>query len=226
MHKGQFSNTHLANHQLYCLGRVVSQPHFGLSVRMKLTLPKVGTWSPPGLSKTQNLISGVKTPRIGVFFISMERSWSVDVQNGLAWAIWTSAAHAMGKRRVGQFDSRWRTPKSQVGPIWGSNYVELRKVGTWKGAPDFQHYKGVEGRARSLGIRLGRGTSRSNLILHPKPTTRGLVHILGHPTTRGLVHIPGHPWVLGQATSTLTHKTHHVPDSREATTFPPPPSPI
>ncbi len=22
MHKGQFSNTHLANHQLYCLGRV------------------------------------------------------------------------------------------------------------------------------------------------------------------------------------------------------------
>jgi len=29
----------------------LSQPHFGLSVRMKLTLPKVGTWSPPGLPK-------------------------------------------------------------------------------------------------------------------------------------------------------------------------------
>jgi hypothetical protein len=29
----------------------VLQPHFGLSVRMKLTLPKVGTWSPPGLPK-------------------------------------------------------------------------------------------------------------------------------------------------------------------------------
>jgi hypothetical protein len=77
-----------------------------------------------------------------------------------------------------------------------------------EGALDFQHYKGVEGHARSLGIKLGRGTSRSNLNLHPKPTTRGLVHI------------PGHPWVLGQATSTLDHKTHHGPDSGEATTFP------
>ncbi len=28
-----------------------------------------------------------------------------------------------------------------------------------------------------------------------------------------LVHIPGHPWVLGQATSTLDHETHHGPDS-------------
>jgi len=52
----------------------VSQPHFGLSVRMRLTLPKVGTWSPPGLPKTQSSIAGVKKPCIGVFFISMERS--------------------------------------------------------------------------------------------------------------------------------------------------------
>jgi hypothetical protein len=29
-----------------------------------------------------------------------------------------------------------------------------------------------------------------------------------------LVHIPGHPWVLGLATGTLDHKTHHGPDSR------------
>jgi hypothetical protein len=35
-----------------------------------------------------------------------------------------------------------------------------------------------------------------------------------------LVHIPGHPWVLGQATGTLDHETHHGPNSREATTFP------
>jgi hypothetical protein len=35
-----------------------------------------------------------------------------------------------------------------------------------------------------------------------------------------LVHIPGHPWVLGQATGTLDHETHHAPDSGEATTFP------
>jgi hypothetical protein len=30
------------------------QPHFGLSVRVKPTLPKVGTWSPSGLPKTQS----------------------------------------------------------------------------------------------------------------------------------------------------------------------------
>ncbi len=34
----------------------MSQPHFGLSVRVKPTLPKVGTWSPPGLPKTQKMI--------------------------------------------------------------------------------------------------------------------------------------------------------------------------
>jgi hypothetical protein len=52
----------------------MSQPDFGLSVRMKLTFPKVGSWSPPRLLKTQSLIAGVKTPRIEVFFISMKRS--------------------------------------------------------------------------------------------------------------------------------------------------------
>jgi len=77
-----------------------------------------------------------------------------------------------------------------------------------EGVPDFQHYKGVEGHARSLGIRLGRRTSRSSLNLHPKQTTKWLVHILGHP------------WVLGQATGTSDHKTHYGPNSREATTFP------
>jgi len=31
----------------------------------------------------------------------MKSSWSVDAQNGLAWAIWTSAAQVMGKRKAG-----------------------------------------------------------------------------------------------------------------------------
>jgi len=75
-------------------------------------------------------------------------------------------------------------------------------------APNFEHYKGVEGCARSPGIRLGRGTNRSSFDLHPKQTTKWLVHI------------PGHPWVLGQTTGTLDHKTHHGPDSGETTTFP------
>jgi hypothetical protein len=31
----------------------------------------------------------------------LERSWSLDVQNGLAWAIWTSTTQIMVERRVG-----------------------------------------------------------------------------------------------------------------------------
>jgi hypothetical protein len=57
-----------------CFSCALSQPHFGLSVRMKLTLPKVGIWSPPGLLKTQSLIEGVKTTRIKILFIPLERS--------------------------------------------------------------------------------------------------------------------------------------------------------
>jgi hypothetical protein len=78
----------------------LSQPHFGQSVRMRLTLPKVGTWSPLGLPQLQSSTAEGKTPRLEVFFIPLERSWSVDVQNGLAWAIWTFAAQVMGKRRA------------------------------------------------------------------------------------------------------------------------------
>jgi hypothetical protein len=77
-----------------------------------------------------------------------------------------------------------------------------------EGAPNFQHYGGVEGHARSPGIRLGRGTRGSSLNLHPKQTTKWFVHIQEHPL------------VLGQDTGTLDHKTHHGPDSGEATTFP------
>jgi len=68
---------------------------------MQLTFPKVGKWSPPGLPKTQNSIWGVKSPCIWVFLVSLKRAWSVDVQNDLAWAIWTSATQVMGKRRAG-----------------------------------------------------------------------------------------------------------------------------
>jgi hypothetical protein len=57
----------------------MSQPHFGLSVRVKPTLPKVGTWSPLGLPKIQSSSWRAKTPRIGVFLVSLKRSWSVDV---------------------------------------------------------------------------------------------------------------------------------------------------
>jgi hypothetical protein len=98
-------------------------------------------------------------------------------------------------------------PSPGVNPLEGSPMWSCG-IGTRKGAPDFQHYRGVEGHARSPGIRLGRGTRRSSLTLHPKQTTKWLVHIREHP------------WVLGQATGILDYKTHQGPDSGEATTFP------
>jgi hypothetical protein len=79
----------------------MSQPHFEASVKMKLTLPKVGTWSPSGLRQLQSSITEVKTHGLEVFFILLERPWSVDVENGLAWTIQTSIAQVMVKRRVG-----------------------------------------------------------------------------------------------------------------------------
>jgi len=77
------------------------QPHFEGSVKSPFTLPKMGLGSPRGLPKIQNSIIGVKTPQCEMFFILLEIFQSVDVQNGLAWAIWTSVAQVMGERRAG-----------------------------------------------------------------------------------------------------------------------------
>jgi hypothetical protein len=99
-------------------------------------------------------------------------------------------------------------PSHGVKPTWRFHKVKLRKVETWRHAPGFQLWKGVEGRVGSPWIKLGRGISWSSLNLYQnKPP-------------KWLVHIPGHLLVLGQATGTSDHKTHHGPDSREATTFP------
>jgi hypothetical protein len=53
-------------------------------VGTRLTFPKWGLGSPLGFPKFQNLIAGIKKPRIGVFFITLERYQNVDVENGLA----------------------------------------------------------------------------------------------------------------------------------------------
>jgi len=71
------------------------------SVQMKFTFPNLGLGSPLGLSKFQSSIAGVKTLHIGMFFISSKSYWSVDGENGLAWAIWTFAAQVMEKRKAG-----------------------------------------------------------------------------------------------------------------------------
>jgi hypothetical protein len=51
---------------------------------MTLTLSKWGFGSLPRLLKTQSAVAGVKTPCLEVFFIPLEKSQSVDVENGLA----------------------------------------------------------------------------------------------------------------------------------------------
>jgi len=51
----------------------MSQPHFEASVRMRFTLPKMGTWSLPGLPQLQSSIAKVKTPRLEVFLKPLER---------------------------------------------------------------------------------------------------------------------------------------------------------
>jgi hypothetical protein len=74
---------------------------------MKFTVPKWGLGSLPRLPKLQSSIAEVKTPHIGVFFISLENYQSVDVENGLAWAIWTFITQVMEKRRA----------RSQIGSL-------------------------------------------------------------------------------------------------------------
>jgi len=67
---------------------------------MKLTLSKWGLGSPLGLPKLQSSIASVKTPHIEMFFISLESYRNVNVENGLAWAIWTSIAHIIAKKKA------------------------------------------------------------------------------------------------------------------------------
>ncbi len=93
----------MVNYTNYTYGQkhCMWQPHFWKSVKMTLTLPKWGLGSPLGLPKLQSSIIRFKTPCIGVLFISLKSYQSVNVENGLARAIWTFAAQVMAKRKVG-----------------------------------------------------------------------------------------------------------------------------
>jgi hypothetical protein len=55
-------------------GHKLSQPHFEASVRMKLTFPKMGSWSPPGLPQLQSSTTEGKTLHLEEFFIPLEMS--------------------------------------------------------------------------------------------------------------------------------------------------------
>ncbi len=97
------------------------------SVRMKLTLPKWGLGSPLGLPKVQSSIARVKTPFIREFFILLESYRSVDVQNLLAWPIWTSTTQVMAKRKA-------RSQTSNLTPNHiklGIDPIPLRAGGVW-----------------------------------------------------------------------------------------------
>jgi hypothetical protein len=102
--------------------------------------------------------------------------------------------------------------RSQVtgwNPLEGSTKSSCRKLRLGGTLPASNSRKGVEGWVGSPGIRLGRRFSRSSTNLHQNKPPTWLVHILGHS------------WVLGQATGTFNHKTHHGPDSGVSHNFTP-----
>jgi hypothetical protein len=99
---------------------------------MKPTLPKWGFESPSGLSKFQSSIVGVKTLCIGVFFISLESYQSVNVENELAWAIWTSIAHVMAKRRVRSQNWQFDSPPLKVRNRPSPSACKWSAIQCWK----------------------------------------------------------------------------------------------
>jgi hypothetical protein len=94
---------------------VMLQPHFGQVWGWSPTLGKV---EDEGLPNVQSSTTRTKTPRIGVFLMSLERSWNVDIENGLALAIRTSSAQVMGKRRAGSQTGKSRESTSFWHQIW------------------------------------------------------------------------------------------------------------
>jgi hypothetical protein len=62
----------------------------------------MGTWESTGtLESSEFDYRGQKHLSLWLFLISLESYQSVDVENGLAWAIWTSAAQVMTKKKDG-----------------------------------------------------------------------------------------------------------------------------
>jgi hypothetical protein len=76
--------------------------------------PKMGAWESSRTPKTSKFNCRGQNTLIEAFFISLEIYQNVSVKNGLAWAIWTSIARVMAKRRVGNQMAVWlATIKSQ-----------------------------------------------------------------------------------------------------------------
>jgi len=54
--------------------------------------PEMGTWESSKTPETLEFDFRGKTPRLDAFFMSLESYWSLDVENGLTWTIWTFSA--------------------------------------------------------------------------------------------------------------------------------------
>jgi hypothetical protein len=73
-----------------------------------------GSWNPDELPNLKKTIAWVKSHWIKTFFISLEISWKLDVQNGLPWPIWTLKTQVMDKEGLGIKLTIWfPTIKSQ-----------------------------------------------------------------------------------------------------------------
>jgi hypothetical protein len=78
--------------------------------------PEIGTWEPSRTPKISEFdCRGQNTSHWNVF-ISLESYRSVDVENGLAWAIWISATQVMVEKKVGSQTSNL-TPNHQKSGI-------------------------------------------------------------------------------------------------------------
>jgi hypothetical protein len=80
---------------------LLSQPYFGQVWGWSPTLGKSEDLESSGTPECLGFDSKAQNNRIEVFLVSLERSWSVNIENGLALAIWTSVAQVVGKRRAG-----------------------------------------------------------------------------------------------------------------------------
>jgi len=79
----------------------VSQPHFGAKCENAIHTPKSGKMESSETPKNLELdLRGQISSHWSVLYIN-GKVLKLDAQNGLAWAVWTSAAQVMGKRRVG-----------------------------------------------------------------------------------------------------------------------------
>jgi hypothetical protein len=150
---------------------LLSQPHFEGSVRSPLTLPKMGLESPLGLEsllglpKTQSSIARVKTPRLKVFFISLEKflkcrcpKWPRMIHLDI---FSTSCGQKKGRESNYQFDSRLLKVGNQPDPSvcrWSATHRWKALKESYKFAPNLIPIGGLSKKlqmSKVLGVQTG-----------------------------------------------------------------------